>query len=113
MHILFICNQGQNRSKTAAEMFSGQFTTASAGLYSDRPVTQAQLAWADVIIAMEKPHRTELARRFPATYLHKRILVLGIPDIYCYGQPELVHLLQMRMNELLEPFSELPLGCGS
>ena len=113
MHILFICNQGKNRSRTAAEMFSGQFTTTSAGLYSDRPVTQTQLAWADVIIVMEERHRIELARRFPAMYLQKRILVLGIPDIYCYGQPELVQLLQVRMEELLEPFSELPCSGGS
>ena len=62
---------------------------------------------------MGERHRTELARRFFAVYLRKRILVLGIPDIYRYGQPELVQLLQVRMDELLEAFSELPLGCGS
>jgi predicted protein tyrosine phosphatase len=102
MHILFICNQGRNRSKTAAEMLSDRVTTASAGLYSDRPVTETQLSQADLIIVMEENHRTELARRFPAMYLRKRILVLGIPDIYCYGQPQLVRLLQARMSELLE-----------
>jgi predicted protein tyrosine phosphatase len=79
MHVLFLCNEGGNRSRTAAEIFSERFTTASAGLYSDRPITERQLSQADLIIVMEEQHRTELARRFPAMYLHKRILVLGIP----------------------------------
>ena len=98
MDILFICNQGKNRSKTAAEVFSGRFTTASAGLYGDTPVTETQLAQADVIVVMEDGHRTEIAKRFPRVYLQKQILVLGIPDIYDYGQPELVRLLRVRMS---------------
>ena len=101
MNIIFVCNQGLNRSKTAAEVFSGRFTTASAGLYGDTPVTETQLAEADVIVVMEEEHRTEIAERFPRVYLQKRILVLGIPDVYCYGQPGLVQLLKVRMSGLL------------
>jgi predicted protein tyrosine phosphatase len=101
MNILFICNQGKNRSKTAAEVFSRRFTTASAGLYSDTPVSETQLAQADVILVMEDRHRMEIAERFPQVYLQKRILVLGIPDIYRYGQSELVQVLKVRMSELL------------
>jgi predicted protein tyrosine phosphatase len=101
MNILFICNQGKNRSKTAAEVFSGRFTTASAGLYGNTPVSESQLGQADVILVMEERHRREIAERFPALYLQKQILVLGIPDIYRYGQSELMHLLHVRMSELL------------
>jgi predicted protein tyrosine phosphatase len=54
-----------------------------------------------VIIAMEERHCQEIARRFPRVYLQKQILVLGIPDIYREGQPELVRLLKLKMNELL------------
>jgi predicted protein tyrosine phosphatase len=107
VNILFVCNQGQNRSKTAAALFCGRFQTASAGLYSDPPVTKAQLAQADVIIAMEERHRQEIARRFPRVYLQKQILVLGIPDVYRNGQPELVKLLKERMHELLEDIERL------
>jgi predicted protein tyrosine phosphatase len=102
VNILFICNQGKNRSKTAAALFSERFQTASAGLYGDTPVTEALLARADVIIAMEERHRQEIARRFPQVYLQKQILVLCIPDIYRDGQPELVRLLKGRITELLE-----------
>ena len=101
MNILFICNQGRNRSKTAAQLFSGRFQTASAGLYSDTPVTQSQLGRADVIIVMEEKHRAEIAKRFPAVYLQKRILVLEISDIYRHGQLELARLLRLKMPKLL------------
>ncbi len=101
MNILFICNQGKNRSKTAAQLFTGRFQTAFAGLYSSTPVTAAQLAQADVIIVMEERHRQEIAQRFPEVYLKKQIFVLDIPDIYRDEQPELVRLLKGRMNELM------------
>ena len=101
MNVLFICNQGKNRSKTAAQLLSERFQTASAGLYSDTPVTETQLAEADVIVVMEEGHRREMAERFPRVYLQKRILVLGIPDIYRHGQPELLGLLKGTMSRLL------------
>ncbi len=101
MNILFVCNQGRNRSKTAAELFALRFQTESAGLYSDPSVTEMQLAEADMIIVMEEKHRTEIAERFPSAHLQKQILVLDIPDIYRYAQPGLVRLLKSRMYELL------------
>jgi predicted protein tyrosine phosphatase len=101
MNILFICNQGENKSKTAAELFSGRFNTDAAGLYSDTPVTESQLAQTDVIVVMEERHRRQIGRRFPTLYLQKRILVLGIPDVYRYGQPELVQFLKVRTSRLL------------
>ena len=101
MNVLFICNQGRNRSKTAAELFSARFETDFAGLYSDTPVTKSQLGQADLIVVMEEKQRTEIAKRFPKIYMQKQIVVVGIPDIYRYGQPELVRLLNMKMKELL------------
>ncbi len=101
MNVLFICNQSQNRSKTAEELFRSRFETKSAGLYNDDPVTNQQLRWADTIIVMEDAQRTEIAKRFPHVYLQKRILCLGIPDIYRCNQRELVGALRTKMSELL------------
>jgi len=101
MKLLFLCNQGQNRSKTAAQLFADRFETESAGLYNSNPVTKSPLAWADTIIVMEERHRTEIASRFPAIYLQKRILTLNIPDIFRYDQPELISLLKSRLAQLL------------
>ncbi len=101
MNVLFICNQNKNRSRTAEELFSDRFETKSAGLYNTRPVTKRQLAWADVIVVMEDTQRQEIARRFPALGLAKRILSIGVSDSYYHGQPELIRLLRSRMDSLL------------
>ncbi len=100
MNVLFICNQNLNRSKTAEHIFKGKFQTKSAGLYNSRPVNERQLSWADVVIVMEDAQRSELAKRFPRQYMQKRILSLDIPDIYNYGQPELVNALKSKVDEL-------------
>ena len=101
MKILFICNQGQNRSKTAAEFFKDRFKTKSAGLYNDKPITKEQLTWADLVIVMEDRQRAEIAHRFPNIYMQKRILSLNIPDAYRYEQPKLVNILQSKVSDLL------------
>jgi predicted protein tyrosine phosphatase len=103
MNVLFICNQNQNRSKTAEELFRGTFTTRSAGLYNEQPVTGAQLEWADVVVVMEDVQRSELAKRFPKQYLQKRILSLDVPDVFKHNQPELVEMLKAKVEEQLLP----------
>lgn len=100
MNVLLICNQGKNRSKTAAELFAGRFQIESAGLYSGPFVTDEQLRKADVTIVMEEKHRREIAKHFPSAYMQKQILVLEIPDIYCHGQPALVEALKSRTDTL-------------
>ena len=65
MKVLFICNQNENRSKTAEEIFKDRFETKSAGLYNERPVDEKQLSWAELVVVMEDAQRTEISRRFP------------------------------------------------
>jgi len=69
MKVLFICNQNQNRSKTAEELFKNKFKTKSAGLYNEKPVTEKQISWADVIVVMDDSQRSEIAKRFPKLYM--------------------------------------------
>ena len=101
MKLLFICNQNKNRSKTAEKIFSSSFETKSAGLYNKRQLNEEELNWADTVFVMEDSQRTEIAKRFPKTYLRKKILSLDIPDIYTVNQPELIDVLKTRMKELL------------
>lgn len=101
MKVLFICNQNQNRSKTAEELFRDKFQVESAGLYNEKPVTKSQLEWADVIVVMEDEQKKELSKRFPTQYLKKRILSLSIPDIYSYNQPRLINELKTKVEQLL------------
>ena len=101
MKVLFICNQNQNRSKTAERLFKDRFETKSAGLYNETPVTDMQLQLADAVIVMEEEQRHEIARRFPKQYMQKRIISLDIPDVYHYNQPELIELLKRKIDEFL------------
>jgi len=64
MKVLFICNQNQNRSKTAEHLFKKKFEAKSAWLYNAKPVTKKQLSWAGVIIVMEDAQRVEIVKRF-------------------------------------------------
>ena len=107
MKVLFICNQNKHRSKTAEELFRGKWETRSAGLYNEHPVSEQQVAWADIIIVMEEHQRSEIARRFPQMYLQKKILSIDIQDIYQYNQPELKRMLRKKCEKLLEPHIEL------
>ncbi|MCK4670258.1 MAG: phosphotyrosine protein phosphatase [Nanoarchaeota archaeon] len=103
MNVLFVCNQNQNRSRTAEDLFKDRFNTRSAGLYNDKPITEDQVSWADMIIVMEEVQRSEIAKRFPQQYMTKRILSLGVPDVYNYNQPELIETLNSKTEELFEP----------
>ncbi len=101
MKVLFICNQNQHRSRTAEEVFKDRFETKSAGLFNEKPVSEDQLAWADVIMVMEDFQRSEIAKRFPKQYMQKRIVSLEVPDVYRYNQPELVKTLKYKVNKLI------------
>ena len=101
MKVLFICNQNQNRSKTAEEIFKKRFQTKSAGLYNEKPVSKKELSWADMIIVMEDEQRKEIAQRFPDIYMQKQIFSLEIPDVYHYNQPELIDALKAKVNNVL------------
>ena len=100
MKVLFICNQNENRSKTAEELFKGRFETKSAGLYNEKPISEKQLSWADLVVVMEDEQRTEISKRFPKLYMQKKILSLNIPDSYYRNQPELIKTLKSRIDKL-------------
>lgn len=99
MNLLFICNQNQNRSKTAEKLFKSRFKTKSAGLFNENPVNEKHISWADTIVVMEDSQRREIAKRFPKYYMQKRIISFNIPDIYHYNQPELINILKSKFKE--------------
>ncbi|MEK6845226.1 MAG: phosphotyrosine protein phosphatase [Nanoarchaeota archaeon] len=101
--VLFICNQNKHRSKTAEDIFKNRFETKSAGLFCPKPLTEKELSWAEVVMVMEEAQREEISKRFPKLYLQKRVLNLGIPDKYNYGNSELTKIL----NQKIEEYSDL------
>jgi predicted protein tyrosine phosphatase len=91
---LFVCNQGENRSKTAAKLFNGKF----ASLYNLKNIlTKEILEKTDIIYVFEEEQREEIAKRFPLQYMKKKIINLDVPDIYRYNQPELITILKKKL----------------
>ncbi|WP_395331560.1 hypothetical protein WBP06_02565 [Novosphingobium sp. BL-8H] len=78
---------------------------ASAGTNVDaiEPLTGELIAWADVIVVMEKAQRTKVQQRFRRHLNGQRMICLDIPDDYAFMDPALVELLEQRMSRHLPP----------
>lgn len=102
INVLFVCSRNRRRSPTAERVFGNdpQLDVASAGLAPDaeEPVTADLLAWAQLIVVMEKAHRRRLQRRFGPDLRHARVVCLDIPDAYDFMNPALVDLLRARVG---------------
>ncbi|MBB5353613.1 putative protein tyrosine phosphatase [Haloferula luteola] len=103
--LLFLCSQNKLRSPTAEAIFADHpgLEVDSAGLNHDAvvPLSPEQLAWADLILVMEKEHRQRLTRRFSRSLAGKRIAILNIPDDFEFMDPELIRLLRLRCRPYL------------
>ena len=55
------------------------------------------MTWADVIVVMEKTHRTKVQTRFRSALNGKRMICLDIPDDYAFMDPALITLLTARL----------------
>lgn len=92
------------RSPTAAEIAPALLGVEAdcAGLSEDADVIldAEQVAWADVIAVMERRQLSRLKARHGSTLRGKRLVCLDIPDIYQFGQPELVALLTRRLTRI-------------
>lgn len=102
---LFVCSRNRLRSPTAEQIFSHRedVEVGSAGTNhdADNPLTSELVRWADVIVVMEKAHRSKVQKRFRRDLNGKRIICLDIPDDYAFMDPDLVRLLQSRMSRYL------------
>jgi len=76
--------------------------SAGLGAQAVRRLTTRDLAWADVVAVMEPVHLVEIRRHWPAQA--GKVLVLGVPDDYDPGEPELRALLRTRIRALADQF---------
>ena len=108
-NLLFICSQNKLRSPTAEAIFADTpgIEVDSAGLNHDAVTTVSGdlIEWADIIFVMEKTHRSKLQKRFPDVLGGKRVVTLGIPDIYDYMDPALVELLRTQLRRYIPALS--------
>lgn len=103
-NILFVCARNKFRSRTAETIFrkDERFNVRSAGLSEQSPhkLSYKDIEWADVILVMEKEHRTRIHQKFDCQGFPK-IIILDIPDIYNYMDEELIEILQTKTDEIL------------
>src|SRR5579863_7843293 len=101
LKILFVCAVNRMRSSTAHKIFESdpRFEVDSAGTSKSASTVlePEQLAWADVVIVMEKSHRNFIRHKYPEYYKTKKIVCLYIPDIFDYMQPELIDILRNKV----------------
>lgn len=104
--ILFVCSQNRLRSPTAEAVFSEypELEALSAGTNHDAetPLSGDLIEWADVIVAMEKTHKTKISKKFQSLLKNKRIVMLGIPNKYDYMQPELIEILKAKLPKVVQ-----------
>ena len=105
--LLFICSQNRLRSPTAEQVFANYpgIECASAGLNHDaeNPITAELVEWADIIFVMEKTHRSKLRSKFKRSLSKQRVICLDIPDNYHFMDPDLIHLLNVKVLRFLPP----------
>ena len=97
MNILFICNQGENRSRTSSEIWLKmypQHQVKYAGFYNN---FDAELRdWADKIIVFERQHEDELKSR-DYRYWGK-CYNISVDDLYVYNSSKLKAILREKLK---------------
>ena len=93
--LLFICSMARLRSKTAYNLYGGDYGGTDSN--ADKPITPDMIEQADVIYCMEMHHRSKLRRKFKG--ISHKIKVLNIPDEYDCMEPRLVALLEDKLGK--------------
>ena len=104
MNVLFVCSRNQWRSPMAEQVYRNdpRFRVRSAGVSDKarRRLTEGDLEWADVVLAMERAHRSRIVQAFGHLELPP-IEILDIPDDFAFMDPELVELITQATEEVL------------
>ncbi len=102
LKILFICGKNKMRSPTADVHFSSYagIQTDSAGVSrdADQLLTPEQIEWSDIIFFMERKYLKRVSDKFGKQLAFKKVICLGIPDVYQFMQAELVELLVQKIE---------------
>ena len=105
LRVMFICSMNAMRSPTAEVVFSQisgiEATSAGTEKHADMPVSAELIEWAEIILVMETRHKKRLQEMFGVLLKQKKVVVLGIPDLYGYMNPELVQVLKAKVPKHL------------
>ena len=108
VRVLFVCRQNRRRSATAERIFRkrADLDVRSAGTDADAlvHVNAQMLDWAELVFIMDEDQRVALATQFPGHPALVRLVSLEIPDDYVFLDPELVSLLEARVEPHVTAF---------
>ena len=102
---LFVCSAGLLRSATMANLYAKYgWNTRAAGSaeYALVPVSANLLAWANQIYFVSRENYMAVRDKFAKTEYAEKIeqaVILNIPDIYEYGNPDLIKIIQEQMDD--------------
>jgi hypothetical protein len=107
MNILCICNQGENRSRTTAEILTavGKYKVKYDGFYKDKYNESTKqrdifdpknLEWANKIIVFEDVHE-DMLKKYGYSYWGKSYN-FGIEDMYHYNQKSLILIIKEKLK---------------
>lgn len=100
-----MCGKNLRRSPTAEAIYRNDLRVEvrSAGVSekSRHRVTEKDLAWADLVLVMERKHKARILEAFGEVENLPRIESLEIPDEFEFMEEELVRLIQDGVEDLL------------
>lgn len=99
--LLFLCSENRLRSPTAEAVFSEYDGVEAIGCGTNKDaettISGDLIEWADVVLVMEKSHKSKVTKKFQSLLADEGIACLDIPDNYECMQPELIELLKARV----------------
>lgn len=113
LRVLFVCSMNQWRSPTAERLYQNdarlQVRSAGTQRGARRRISRTDLAWADLVVVMEREHQRAITRQFPDPSLPP-IEILDIPDDYAFLDPELQSALTTSIEPVLSLWLDAPPG---
>ena len=112
LNILFVCSKNRWRSPTAEAIYRDdeRISVRSRGTAKAavQPIRSSDIAWADMILAMEDKHRQRILAEFPGGLKFKPVHVLDIPDDFRFMNAELMELLKSATEPLINEMLKRP-----
>jgi protein-tyrosine-phosphatase len=108
MNVLFVCTENVARSRVAEKRFRDlqghprrhEVRSVGTASHASRRLTTRDLAWADVVGAMESRHLEMIHRYWP--HHAGKVVVLDVVDHFLPEEVELREALESKLHMLLE-----------
>jgi predicted protein tyrosine phosphatase len=108
LKVLFVCGRNNRRSPTAEKIFKNhrRMFVRSAGVAdtSKHKINESDLAWADLVLVMERKYVSRIRDAFRHLESLPPIESLDISDEYIFMQAELIEILRSSVADALEEF---------